>query len=64
MLQSRSDMNLAAKTIGIECGGYIRWQDLDHDLSLEIQLGRNENARHACTAQLAIDAIAGAEYFL
>ena len=64
MLQPRSKLNLAAKTIGVDSCGEIGRKNLDDDLSLELGLGGDEDARHSCSAELSIYSIGGAEQLL
>ena len=64
VLQSGSELNLATESIDIDPRGEIGRQNLDDDLSLELGFCRNEYARHARAAKLAIYAICGTEDFL
>jgi hypothetical protein len=64
MLKPRSNVYLAAESIEVEGGSYIGWQNFYDHLPVEVYFGRNENTRHARAAELSIDSIAGAKYFL
>ena len=64
MLQSRGELYLATKAICIQSGGKFWWENLDYDLAIELDVGRNEYMRHSGAAQLPVDAISVAEDFL
>lgn len=64
MLKARSCVNLAAEAIGVDRCRDVGRKDLYDDLSIELELRRDEHARHAGAPQLAINAIGRAEDFL
>ena len=59
VLQARSELYLAPKSLEVQSGRKFRREELDDDLAVELELCRDENARHARASKLAVDAIAG-----
>jgi len=64
MLQPRCKLNLPPESIDVDAGSEIRRQNLDYNLSLEVGLCCDKDARHSRATQLAVDPVCGAEYFL
>ena len=60
LLQSRCQLNLAAKAVDVESGTELRWQHFDDDIATEVDFARDEDTRHP-TAQVAGDLVAIAE---
>jgi hypothetical protein len=54
-------LNLSSEPVGVDSSGEIWRKDLDDDLPLEIDLVREEYARHPRAAQLSIDAVSAAQ---
>jgi hypothetical protein len=57
MLQSRRELDLAPESIGVDSRCKIGRKDLDDDLTIELGLSRNKDARHSRAAQLAVDSV-------
>ena len=57
MLKLRRDEDLSSETLGADSFGDIFGQDLDHDLAIEMNLGRKEDAAHAAATKLALYAV-------
>ena len=60
LLQSRRQLNLAAKAIDVESGAELRWQYLDDDVATEVDFAGDEDARHP-TPEVVSDLVAIAE---
>ena len=53
--ESGGEPDLLAEPVRAHCVSQLGWEHLDYDLAIERNLGRQEHARHAATAQLALD---------
>jgi hypothetical protein len=54
-LELRGQHDLALETFGRDRGGYLRRQELDDDTPIELFVARDEDARHATAAELALE---------
>jgi hypothetical protein len=61
MLQPRGDADLAGEAVDAERGGELAPKDLHRDLAPVLQVLGHEHSGHAALAQLALDAVGGAE---
>ena len=59
-----ASLHLAREPLGRQSFGQLRRDDLDDDLAAERGLGRDEDARHAAAAELALDGVRVAERLL
>ena len=57
MVQRGGDLDLEPEAVGADTAGQLGREHLDHDLSPERPLGRQEHARHAATPELALDGV-------
>ena len=57
MLELRSNLDLAAKTLAIYTRTQLRRQNLDYYSSAEGSVGRDEDAAHSTARQLALDIV-------
>lgn len=64
MLKSCSELNLAAESVDVDSRCEIGREDLDDDLAVQLDIGCNEDTRHSCAAELAIDAVCCAQQLL
>ena len=55
MLQAGGHLDLAPEPIGAHAAGELGRDDLDHDPSAQRLIGREEHARHAAAAELALN---------
>ncbi len=61
MLQPRGEQDLALEPFERDLRRGLRREDLDHDLATERGLFGDEHARHAATAEFALDRVAAAQ---
>ena len=61
MLELRGELDLPAEPIDAHAGGELGQEHLDHDLAAQRGLVRQEDARHAAAAQLALEAVGAAQ---
>ena len=64
MLEPRDELDLAAEPVGRDPFGRFGREDLDHDVAVQPDVVRDEHARHAAAAELAVDAVGVAEGLL
>jgi hypothetical protein len=64
VLKPCGELDLAAETICVESGCEIGREDFDHYLAVELGVCRDEDARHASAAELAVDTVGRSEDFL
>jgi hypothetical protein len=64
VLKPRGELDLAAESICVESRCEIGREDLDHYLAVELGISRDEDARHASAAELAVDTVSRSEDFL
>src|SRR5687768_6611815 len=64
VLEPCGELDLAAETICVESRCEIGREDFDHYLAVELGICRDEDARHASAAELAVDTVGRSEDFL
>jgi hypothetical protein len=64
MLKASGELYLSPEPIDVDSRGEIRRENFYDNLSIEVNLGRNEYARHSRAAELTIDTVGGADNFL
>ena len=57
MLELRREQDLALEPLGVDAGAQLRGQHLDDDAAAERVLVREEDARHAAAAELALELV-------
>jgi hypothetical protein len=61
LLERRRHPDLPLEALGTETRGQIPGEELDDDRAMQARLARHKDARHAATAQFALDNVALAE---
>ena len=64
MLEARGEPDLLAEAVGRDGVGQLGREDLEHHLAVERDFGREEDARHAAAAELALESVGVAHYGL
>ena len=64
MLQRRREPDFPLEAFGREHGTKFRRKDLEHDLTMELELLGQIDPAHAAAPKLTLDAIAGAQTVL
>ena len=57
MLERGGELDLAAEAVDVYARGHLRGQDLDYNLSVERDFGRQKDAGHPATAELALKGV-------
>ena len=64
VLEPGGDADLAGEPLGAQGGGELGAEHLDRDLAIVLEVISQEHGRHAALAELALDAVGGAESLL
>jgi hypothetical protein len=57
MLETGGELNFPPEPVGVDPGGEIGWQDLDHDAPVEPALFGHKDATHPATPELSLEVV-------
>jgi hypothetical protein len=57
MLETGGQLNFPVEPVGVDPGGEIGWQDLDHDAPVEFPLFSHKDATHPPAPELSLEVV-------